>query len=225
MEFMHTKNLFAGSLLLFWVLIGVSVAAAGEIVRSRSPDFVPGKRFTEQAVYVLTSGSTFSAAEEFTVDLRNLERATVVGDTTGGGGHTVAGYTFDFEGFRVHIRIPYGRAYNPLNGEGWEGVGVIPHLPVAADQALDDVESLLNPLALASREIGVYAGQFGPRRVYLDDGGQVVAWATTLGNPTRSLAAGLTSCTLASMVRLSTPSKPCKPVQSSLNFRLPTASC
>ncbi len=38
-------------------------------------------------VFILTSPYTFSAAEEFTYNLKNLEKATVVGQTTGGGVH------------------------------------------------------------------------------------------------------------------------------------------
>jgi hypothetical protein len=50
--------------------------------------YVPGRRFgAKKPVYVLTSSHTFSAAEEFTYNLENLERATIVGETTGGGAH------------------------------------------------------------------------------------------------------------------------------------------
>jgi retinol-binding protein 3 len=42
---------------------------------------------------VLTSKSTFSGAEEFTYNLKNLRRAAIVGETTGGGAHPVAGTT------------------------------------------------------------------------------------------------------------------------------------
>jgi len=180
-------------------LINWDIRAEKKTVQSHSADYVPGRRITEQPVYVLTSGNTFSAAEEFTFDLKNLERATVVGDTTGGGGHTVAAKIFDFETFRVGIRVPYGRAYNPLNNEGWEGVGVIPHIPVPADQALDvahadalrklldaeeneraqvvyhwalqDVESRVKPIELTRKQMKKYTGTFGPRRVFMRDGG------------------------------------------------------
>ena len=179
-------------------LINWDVRVRDETIQSYSADFVPGRRLTEQPVYVLTSGSTFSAAEEFTFDLRNLERATVVGDTTGGGGHTVAGYVFDFDTFRMAIRIPYGRAYNPLNNEGWEGRGVIPHIAVPAEQALDAahadalrklmeteedeqirtayawaldfVAARLNPVELGLAQMEAYVGAYGPRRIVLEDG-------------------------------------------------------
>ncbi len=179
-------------------LINWDIRVKEKTVQSYSADYVPGKRIIEQPVYILTSDHTFSAAEEFTFDLRNLERATVVGDTTGGGGHTVASCIFDFDGFRVGIRLPYGRAYNPKNNEGWEGVGVIPHIAVPVEQALDaaradalrklieteedeqiiarykwgltDVESRLNPIELSKKQMMQYVGVYGPRRIFTEDG-------------------------------------------------------
>ena len=53
--------------------------------------WVPGPRFTDQPVYVLTSHETFSGGEEFTFDLQTQKRATIVGETTGGGAHPVRG--------------------------------------------------------------------------------------------------------------------------------------
>ncbi len=118
-------------------LINWDIRAENKTVQSYSADYVPGKAITEQPLYILTSDRTFSAAEEFTFDLKNLERAIVVGDTTGGGGHTVATYTFDFDGLRIGLRVPYSRAYNPENNEGWEGIGVIPDIAVPSEKALD----------------------------------------------------------------------------------------
>jgi hypothetical protein len=95
---------------------------------------VPRTRLLDVPIYVLTSRGTFSAAEEFTYDLRNLQRATVVGETTGGGAHP--GDTHDVAGL-VRVFIPQGRAINPITKTNWEGVGVEPHVKVPAEQALD----------------------------------------------------------------------------------------
>ena len=46
---------------------------------------VPGKKYLNKPIYVLTSGGTFSGAEEMAYDLKNLKRATIIGEVTGGG--------------------------------------------------------------------------------------------------------------------------------------------
>jgi len=96
---------------------------------------VEGKRMTDVPIWVLTSGRTFSAAEEFTYNLKNLERATIVGETTGGGAHPVEGHRL--EDYPVVVQVPFGRAVNPVTGTNWEGTGVAPDLERPADQALD----------------------------------------------------------------------------------------
>ena len=85
-------------------------------------------------VYVLTSNYTFSAAEEFTYDLKNLGRATVIGETTGGGAHPGGPIVIN-QGFLVNV--PQGRAINPVTKTNWEGVGVEPHITMSSDAALD----------------------------------------------------------------------------------------
>jgi C-terminal processing protease CtpA/Prc len=95
---------------------------------------VPGKRFgATKNVYVLTSKRTFSAAEEFTYNLKNLKRATIVGETTGGGAHPGGPRRIN-EHFAVWV--PSGRAINPISKTNWEGTGVTPDIDVPADQAL-----------------------------------------------------------------------------------------
>ena len=96
---------------------------------------VPGKRFGEKLpVYVLTSRFTFSGAEEFTYNLKNLKRATIVGETTGGGAHPV---TIRPVNAHFHLMLPHGRAINPITKTNWEGVGVTPDIQTALDKALD----------------------------------------------------------------------------------------
>jgi hypothetical protein len=101
--------------------------------------YVPGDRIVEQPVYVLTSKRTFSGAEEFTYDLKTQKRATIVGETTGGGAHPVSGHTVaDY----FMIGVPWGRPINPVTKKDWEGTGVEPDVKVTADDALATAEKL-----------------------------------------------------------------------------------
>jgi Peptidase family S41/N-terminal domain of Peptidase_S41 in eukaryotic IRBP len=97
--------------------------------------YVPGKKFTEKPVFVLTSARTFSAAEEFSYDLQSLKRATVIGEATGGGAHTVAPHRIDDH---FYIRVPFGRFINPITKTDWEGTGVEPDVRISALDALDE---------------------------------------------------------------------------------------
>jgi C-terminal processing protease CtpA/Prc len=94
---------------------------------------VSGKRYLNKDVYVLTSKRTFSGAEEFTYNLKNLKRATIVGETTGGGAHPGGMFRLD-EHFGAFV--PTGRAISPITKTNWEGTGVTPDVNVPADQAL-----------------------------------------------------------------------------------------
>jgi Peptidase family S41 len=103
---------------------------------------LPGKRMSTQPVFVLTSNRTFSGAEEFCYDLKNLKRATIVGETTGGGAHPVSGYLVaDY--FRVVV--PVSEAINPITHTNWEGTGVLPPpadaLKVAERLAAEDIQA------------------------------------------------------------------------------------
>jgi len=95
---------------------------------------VAGPRLTDVPVFVLVSRRTFSAAEEFSYDMQALERGTIVGDTTRGGAHPVRAVTFPEA--HVSVRVPFGRAVNPVTGTNWEGIGIAPGIVVPADEAL-----------------------------------------------------------------------------------------
>jgi hypothetical protein len=104
-------------------------------------DTVTGRRFGgTKPVYVLTSANTFSGAEEFTNNLKVLKRATIVGETTGGGAHPVRGRPIDD---RFMIGVPFARAINPVTHTNWEGVGVEPDVKVPTKDALATAERLL----------------------------------------------------------------------------------
>ncbi len=113
--------------------------------------WVPGRRFgPPKPVYVLTSKHTFSAAEEFTYNLKNLKRATIIGETTGGGAHPG-------EMIRLHdhlgMFLPSGRAINPISKTNWEGTGVSPDVASAPDKALDlAYVKALEPIVAAEKD-------------------------------------------------------------------------
>jgi len=95
---------------------------------------VPGKHYGQKKkVYVLTGPRTFSGGEEFSYDLQQLKRATLVGATTGGGANPGGArlLTPYFGAF-----IPNGRAINPITNTSWEGIGVVPDIAVPVDDAL-----------------------------------------------------------------------------------------
>jgi retinol-binding protein 3 len=101
--------------------------------------YVPGERMPKIPVYVLTAKRTFSGAEEFTYDLKTQKRATIVGETTGGGAHPVSGHKVaDY----FMIGVPFASAVNPITKTNWEGTGVEPDVKVAAADALTTAEKL-----------------------------------------------------------------------------------
>ena len=102
-------------------------------------DDVPGKRLDTKPAFILTSKRTFSGAEEFTYNLKNLKRATIVGETTGGGAHPVSGHRIDDH---FMIGVPFARAINPISKTNWEGTGVDPDVKVAVADALATAQKL-----------------------------------------------------------------------------------
>jgi hypothetical protein len=109
-------------------------ADTGETKQLWSLPYLPGTRYLDRPVYVLTSGRTFSGGEDFAYTLQALGRAEVIGETTGGGAHPTRGFPISAA---VRIAIPFARSINPVTGTNWQGAGVVPDTPVPADQAYD----------------------------------------------------------------------------------------
>jgi hypothetical protein len=109
-------------------------ADTGETRQFWSLPYVPGDRYLERPVYVLSSARTFSGGEDFCYTLQALGRAEIIGETTGGGAHPAKGFPISPA---VHIVIPFARSINPITGTNWEGTGVAPDAEVPADQAYD----------------------------------------------------------------------------------------
>jgi hypothetical protein len=100
---------------------------------------LPGKKLTGKPIFILTSARTFSAGELFSYDLKVLKRATLIGETTGGGAHAIAPHRIDDH---FVMRVPFGRFINPVTKTDWERVGVEPDVKVSAEEALDVARKL-----------------------------------------------------------------------------------
>jgi C-terminal processing protease CtpA/Prc len=168
---------------------------ANENTQTWTLPHVQGKRRPDIPVYVLTSSRTFSAAEEFTYNLKNLKRATIIGETTGGGAHP-GGTMPATERFTVWV--PTGRAINPITNTNWEGTGVKPDIEVKADEALFiahlkaleglatnsegttkqryewdlvSLQSKKEPVAVPEATLKSYVGTYGEKKIVYEDGG------------------------------------------------------
>jgi C-terminal processing protease CtpA/Prc len=105
--------------------------------RSRSP--IPGNNLANKPVYVLTSSTTMSGAEQFCYNLKMLKRATLIGQTTRGAAHAGVWHRID-EHFG--IAIPEVKPHNPYSRTDWEGVGVRPDVNVNPAHALARAEKM-----------------------------------------------------------------------------------
>jgi C-terminal processing protease CtpA/Prc len=119
------------------------------------PDLA-GKKFENKDIYVLTSNWTFSGAEEFSYNLKNLKRATIIGETTGGGAHPG-----DVVRLSEHfgVFVPSGRAISPITKTNWEGTGVEPDIKAPKEQALKIAHLMaLKKSAKSTNDEGMKAG-------------------------------------------------------------------
>lgn len=153
--------------------------------------FVPGPRLPDKPVYVLTSNATFSAAEWFAYILKDIGRATIVGEQTAGGAHPVDRKIIDD---RFLVQVPIGEAKGPVSKSDFEGVGVKPDIAVAAHMAanvahrnilealiklrpqestnyswiLPKIEAGMHPQILTAAEQEALAGQYEGRRIIVE---------------------------------------------------------
>jgi retinol-binding protein 3 len=100
---------------------------------------VQGKKYLDKPIYILTSSRTFSGAEELAYDLKNLKRAVIIGEVTGGGANP--GISVRVNQFFTMF-VPFGRAISPVTKTNWEGVGVTPDTMIKANRALHKAQMI-----------------------------------------------------------------------------------
>ena len=157
--------------------------------------YVPGAKAAGADLYILTSARTFSGAEEFSYNMKNLKRGTIIGETTGGGAHPTRTMIVQKD---FVLRVPFARAINPYSKTNWEGTGVTPDIAVPAAQALDKayltaidklaakasdpqtraqyewikagLAAQAQPARVDEKTLATYAGVYGERKVTLEGG-------------------------------------------------------
>lgn len=131
-----TAGLLLGYVLPGGTVVSHSFDREGTLVEERLvPSSIPGRALgADVPVYVLTSERTGSAAEALAYTLKHMGRAEVVGEVTRGMAHPSEEVVVN-DYFRVSI--PFRRSEQVNTGTDWEGVGVIPDVPVSAEDALD----------------------------------------------------------------------------------------
>ncbi|HEY7808933.1 MAG TPA: S41 family peptidase [Allosphingosinicella sp.] len=154
---------------------------------------LPAGRMVGKPLYVLTSGGSASAAEEFAGHVAGYKLGELVGENTAG-----AGFRNELvpvgPGFVLSVSV--GRAVLASTGKDWEAVGIAPTIKSGVPQALDAAHAhALRKLAAAAEPaarrrleaiadataaraenrtaalaLAAYAGSFGERTISAEEG-------------------------------------------------------
>jgi len=168
---------------------------AGELTVTQewSSPYVPGPRFKDTPLYILTSKKSASAAEGFSYIMKNLNRAILVGEVTAGSAH---GRRAEIIDDNYILTLPTSRPIDPRTHDNWENKGVTPHIATTSDYAFyqayaDILKTLIQrptdnvslhqwvyPLIKArsssykpnQEDISKLVGSYGKRKIYQENG-------------------------------------------------------
>jgi len=112
--------------------------AQGTVKRGWSNPALSSRHLPDADLYILTSGSTGSAAEALAFELQAVGRAKVVGERSAGAAHA-GGWVPLGHGFVVFI--PNARGFDPRTGRDWERVGVQPDVAAPAGRAREAAQA------------------------------------------------------------------------------------
>lgn len=139
---------------------------------------LPAGRMVGKPLYVLTSGGSASAAEEFIGHVGGYRIGELVGENSAGAGFRNT--LLPIQG-RFVLSVSVGRAVLASTGRDWEAVGLAPTVPTPIAGALDVAEGL------ALRRLAANAA--GPERARLEAMAEGVAARAAQRSPTLPLAA------------------------------------
>ncbi|MCJ8738226.1 hypothetical protein PDJAM_G00033200 [Pangasius djambal] len=101
-----------------------------------------GKRYgTSKPLIILTSKNTVGIAEDVAYCLKNLKRATIVGENTAGGSVKIDKIKLGNTDF--YVSVPVAKSTNPITGKSWEVKGVAPDVEANAEDAIDAAVAII----------------------------------------------------------------------------------
>ncbi len=116
------------------LLVTYQLGRAGRVEQVTTLATLPAGRMQGKPLYVLTSGRTASAAEEFAGHISGFRLGELVGETTAGA--AFRNETFAL-GTGLTLSVSVGRPVLAATGGDWEGRGIAPTVPTSADDALE----------------------------------------------------------------------------------------
>ncbi|XP_033840073.1 retinol-binding protein 3 [Periophthalmus magnuspinnatus] len=133
-----------------------------------------GERYgTNKPLIILTSKNTKGIAEDVAYCLKNLRRATIVGEKTAGGSVKIDKIKVGDTDF--YVTVPTAKSINPITGSTWEVVGVSPDVEVNAEDALATAIKIVQFQAQVPAIIEGAAVLIADNYAFEDVGGAVAA--------------------------------------------------